>query len=165
MTCPPVQLRIAPSSQGPSYDRQEHCALSRHGEARQGRLVKHARYYWFLLAEGHLTRRLFSSMLRTISALPLPDGQRPRREGNFRCSVVVGPDKCQRRGKLGRAKPHSDSAERPKRAALPPQRGLGDLRLTRQGRRQGFRVKGKLKMEIPEKINLSNRPRRYHHEA
>ena len=39
-----------------------------------GRLVKHARYYWLLLAEGHLTRRLFASMLRTISALPLPDG-------------------------------------------------------------------------------------------
>ncbi len=39
-----------------------------------GRLVKHARYYWLLLAEGHLSRRLFSSMLRTISALPLPDG-------------------------------------------------------------------------------------------
>ena len=39
-----------------------------------GRLVKHARYYWLLLAEGHLRRRLFSSMLRTISALPLPDG-------------------------------------------------------------------------------------------
>ena len=71
----------------------------------------------------------------------------------------------ERRGKLGGTKPHSDSAERPKRAALPPQRGLGDLRLTRQGRRQGFRVKGKLKMEIPEKINLSNRPRTYDHEA
>jgi hypothetical protein len=24
-----------------------------------GRLVKHARYYWLLLAESHLTRRLF----------------------------------------------------------------------------------------------------------
>lgn len=24
-----------------------------------GRLVKHARYYWLLLAEGHLTRRVF----------------------------------------------------------------------------------------------------------
>ena len=29
-----------------------------------GRLVKHARYYWLLLAEGHLTRRLFGAMLR-----------------------------------------------------------------------------------------------------
>ena len=29
-----------------------------------GRLVKHARYYWLLLAEEHLTRRLFGDMLR-----------------------------------------------------------------------------------------------------
>ena len=29
-----------------------------------GRLVKHARYYWLLLAEGHLNRRLFGEMLR-----------------------------------------------------------------------------------------------------
>jgi len=39
-----------------------------------GRLVKHARYYWLLLAEGHLSRRLFGSTLRIIAALPLPDG-------------------------------------------------------------------------------------------
>jgi len=39
-----------------------------------GRLVKHARYYWLLLAEGHLSRGLFGSMLRMIAALPLPDG-------------------------------------------------------------------------------------------
>ncbi len=39
-----------------------------------GRLVKHARYYWLLLAEGHLRRRLFASMLRMIAVLPLPDG-------------------------------------------------------------------------------------------
>ena len=39
-----------------------------------GRLVKHARYYWLLLAEGHLTRQRFGSMLRMIAALPLPDG-------------------------------------------------------------------------------------------
>ncbi len=38
------------------------------------RLVKHARYYWLLLAEGHLTRQRFGSMLRMIAALPLPDG-------------------------------------------------------------------------------------------
>ena len=37
-----------------------------------GRLVKHARYYWLLLAEGHLTRRLFGDMLRRIWALPDP---------------------------------------------------------------------------------------------
>ena len=39
-----------------------------------GRLVKHARYDWLLLAEGHLSRRLFASMLRMIAVLPLPDG-------------------------------------------------------------------------------------------
>ena len=39
-----------------------------------GRMIKHARYYWLLLAEGHLTRRLFAGMLRKIAALPLPAG-------------------------------------------------------------------------------------------
>jgi hypothetical protein len=39
-----------------------------------GRLVKHARYYWLLLAEGHLTRRLFGAMVRRIAALPVPAG-------------------------------------------------------------------------------------------
>ncbi len=39
-----------------------------------GRLVKHARYYWLLLAEGHLTRRVFGAMLRRIWALPAPAG-------------------------------------------------------------------------------------------
>mgnify|MGYP001149285367 FL=1 len=39
-----------------------------------GRLIKHARYYWLLLAEGHLTRRLFGAMLRRIEALPGPAG-------------------------------------------------------------------------------------------
>ena len=36
-----------------------------------GRLVKHARYYWLLLAEGYLNRRLFGDMLRRIWALSL----------------------------------------------------------------------------------------------
>jgi hypothetical protein len=39
-----------------------------------GRLIKHARYYWLLLAESHLTRRLFASMLGRIDGLPLPSG-------------------------------------------------------------------------------------------
>ena len=37
-----------------------------------GRLVKHARYYWMVMAEGHLTRTRFVAMLRTIALLPLP---------------------------------------------------------------------------------------------
>ena len=39
-----------------------------------GRLVKQARYYWLLLAESHLTRRLFGSMVRRIALLPLASG-------------------------------------------------------------------------------------------
>jgi len=39
-----------------------------------GRLVKHARYYWLLLAESHLTRRLFGAMLGRTAALPSPAG-------------------------------------------------------------------------------------------
>jgi hypothetical protein len=39
-----------------------------------GRLVKRVRYYWVLLAEGHLSRRVFGSMPRMIAALPLPGG-------------------------------------------------------------------------------------------
>jgi hypothetical protein len=35
-----------------------------------GRLVKHARYYWLLLAESHLTRRLFGAMVCRMAALP-----------------------------------------------------------------------------------------------
>jgi Transposase DDE domain group 1 len=38
------------------------------------RLLKHARYYWLLLAESHLARRLFGSMVRRIEALPVPAG-------------------------------------------------------------------------------------------
>ena len=39
-----------------------------------GRLIKHARYYWLLLAQSHLARRLFGSMLHRIVALPSPTG-------------------------------------------------------------------------------------------
>jgi hypothetical protein len=38
------------------------------------RVVKYARYYWLLLAESHLTRRLFESMVQRIKALPVPSG-------------------------------------------------------------------------------------------
>jgi len=39
-----------------------------------GRLVKHARYYWLLLAEGHLNRRRFGAMLGRIARLPVLTG-------------------------------------------------------------------------------------------
>ena len=38
------------------------------------RLVKHARYYWLLLAEGHLNPKLFGQMLGRLAALPVPGG-------------------------------------------------------------------------------------------
>jgi len=39
-----------------------------------GRLVKHARYYWLLLAEGHLTRWLFGAIVRRLETLSVPAG-------------------------------------------------------------------------------------------
>jgi hypothetical protein len=39
-----------------------------------GQLVKHGRYYWLLLAEGHLTRWRFGAMLGRITLLPIPTG-------------------------------------------------------------------------------------------
>jgi hypothetical protein len=39
-----------------------------------GRLLKHARYYWLLLAEGYLNRRRFGAMLERIAVLPVPTG-------------------------------------------------------------------------------------------
>ena len=39
-----------------------------------GRLFKHARYYWLLLAEGHLNRKLFGEMLARLQALSVPGG-------------------------------------------------------------------------------------------
>jgi Transposase DDE domain group 1 len=39
-----------------------------------GKLVKHARNSWLLLAKSHLTRPLFEPMLQRIWALPMPTG-------------------------------------------------------------------------------------------
>jgi len=39
-----------------------------------GSLVKHARYYWLMLAESRLTKRLFGSMIHRISALTVASG-------------------------------------------------------------------------------------------
>jgi hypothetical protein len=39
-----------------------------------GRLLKHARYYWLLLAKSHLTRRLVGAMVRRIGLLSIPAG-------------------------------------------------------------------------------------------
>ena len=39
-----------------------------------GRLIKHTRYYWLLLAESHRAARLFRRMLRRIATLASPAG-------------------------------------------------------------------------------------------
>jgi hypothetical protein len=39
-----------------------------------GRLVKHARYYWLLLPESHVARRLSASMVRRMGAPPASTG-------------------------------------------------------------------------------------------
>src|SRR6266849_1067930 len=41
-----------------------------------GRLVKPARYYWLLMAEGHLNRRRFGAMLGRIALSALRTGKR-----------------------------------------------------------------------------------------
>jgi len=39
-----------------------------------GRLIKHAGYYWLMLAESHLTWQLFGSVVRRIGALAAATG-------------------------------------------------------------------------------------------
>jgi hypothetical protein len=43
------------------------CSPPEYPHQTSGRLVKHVRYYWLLLAESDLTRRLFESMLERIA--------------------------------------------------------------------------------------------------
>jgi hypothetical protein len=38
-----------------------------------GRLIKHARYWWLVLADGRLHRRLFGQMLRRIWGPPVSE--------------------------------------------------------------------------------------------
>jgi hypothetical protein len=49
-------------------------SLQQHLVKTGGRLLKHARYYWLLLAESHLTRRLFGAMVRRIGLRSMPAG-------------------------------------------------------------------------------------------
>jgi hypothetical protein len=98
-----------------------------------GRLVKHARHYW-LLAEGHLTRRLFGDVLGRIAALRRPDGLRTGAEEQTRARKPSSGEASAARQTGGQSR-HSGSAERPKRAARPHQTGQRDLQLTRRGGR------------------------------
>jgi hypothetical protein len=62
-----------------------------------GRLIKHARYYWLLLAESHLRRRLFGAMLGRIATLPSPAGQPSRHPGGISNNEQAGEkERCRR---------------------------------------------------------------------
>jgi hypothetical protein len=58
------------------------------------RLTEHARYYWPLLAESHLTRRLFGAMVRQITALPVPTGKAAAGKQTGRVGEVT--ERCMR---------------------------------------------------------------------
>ena len=63
------------STEVPVYGRQEqNASLQQRLVKTGGRLIKHARYYWLLLAESHLTRRLYAGMLGKSAALPVSTG-------------------------------------------------------------------------------------------
>jgi hypothetical protein len=61
----------------------------------EGRPLKHARYFWLLLAESHLMRRLFGAMLARIAALLLL-GRRATVRCRFHGSWRKGWEKCRR---------------------------------------------------------------------
>ena len=62
-----------------------------------GRLIKHARYYWLLLPESPLTRRLVGNMLRRIARLPSsPTGLVKRRAEPLSMTTLGRREKCRR---------------------------------------------------------------------
>ena len=90
-----------------------------------GRLVKHARYYWLLLAEGHLNRKLFGYMLRRIWALPVAGRLKRLARSGRSWGVAAG----QRRS--GIVACPSGEPERDRRAAFDARAGVkGGLNAT-----------------------------------
>ena len=61
-------------SVAPTSTRQSLTVLRQRLVKTDWRSVKHAWYYWLILAKSHLTRRLFGAMLQRIWALPVPAG-------------------------------------------------------------------------------------------
>jgi hypothetical protein len=74
-----------------------------------GRLIKHARYYWLLLAESHLTRRLFGSMLLRIAGLSLPAGYPRLRQPGNRSGATRDGGVSDKSGREGRSQQFRDS--------------------------------------------------------
>ena len=86
-----------------------------------GLLVKDARYYWLLLAEGHLSRRMFGSMLRMIAALPLRTGRDPGPRPNRTLRSQPGGIGVSNGAGLEAASNPRELTEGPKGTAIPPQ--------------------------------------------
>jgi hypothetical protein len=88
-----------------------------------GRLVKHARYSWVLLAEGHLTRGCFGSMLRkdrgAAAAGRVANQERQRMER----SEVIQSGQVSAAGQVGGEKQTKQVSETAKRAAMRPEGG------------------------------------------
>ena len=77
-----------------------------------GRLIKHARYYWLLLAESHLTRRLFGSMVRRSPRCPRRRVGEPMTGSDFREERGREAAKCRKHGsKEERLRPMGFSRE------------------------------------------------------
>jgi len=61
-----------------------------------GRLVKHARYYWLLLAESHLTRRRFGGMVRRMLCWRCRRGRACRLTDQILAKTGGGTGRCAR---------------------------------------------------------------------
>jgi hypothetical protein len=72
MLVKPVTPPLSSSALKPLASRTFDC--SRNPWVARETLLYAAPTHRLLLGEGHLSRRLFGSMLRMIAALPLPDG-------------------------------------------------------------------------------------------
>lgn len=77
--------------------------------AENGRIMTHVQYYWFLLAEGQLTRRLFASMLGRIDDLPLPSEQ-PRLPSPMKM-ITISPRNGEVSGRAGSGSPGDEFLE------------------------------------------------------
>jgi hypothetical protein len=62
-----IRFRRMPTKSIKRIDHQSPTSLQQRLVKTGSRLVRHARYYWLLLAESHLTRRPFGGTLRRSS--------------------------------------------------------------------------------------------------
>ena len=87
-----------------------------------GRLVKHARYHWLLLADSHLTRWLFGAVLRRIELWPDQRDRPARRLGGLQYEKATD-EKVSETSVKGGIVPSLRSLREPK---LPPSAVRGD---------------------------------------